>query len=200
MVVSSADSGDGKTVSAINVAAALALKNEVNVLLVDGDLRRGQIAALLGVPDTPGLTDVLVGTCSPEEVIVQAQQFPNLHILPAGARLSNPTELLDSPRWRALAQQLRSRFDYVILDTPPIGSVADYDLIETVSDGVLMVARPDFTNRSRCLKALSSIREHRLIGVILNCVEDWFLSRNSSYYSYGHSSKPENLQTFTRPV
>ena len=192
MVVSSVDSGDGKTTSSINVAAALALKSEVNVLLVDGDLRRGKIGTLLGLPETPGLTDVLAGTCSPEEAIVQAEQFPNLHILAAGTRQANPTELLDSPRWRALVQQFRKRFNYVILDTPPIGYLADYDLVQAVSDGVLVVARMDYTKRSRCLKALKSIPEERLIGVILNCVDEWFLGNKSrSYYSYAPDSKGE---------
>jgi capsular exopolysaccharide synthesis family protein len=189
MAVSSVDSGDGKTVTSVNVAAALALKNQTNVLLVDCDLRRGRIANLLGFPDTPGLTDLLSGSVSSGESIIQAQQFPNLHILPGGTRLANPTELLDSPQWRALCLQLRKQFDYVILDTPPIGSLADYDLIQAVADGILLVARPDYTNRTRCLNALNSISADRLIGVILNCVEDWFLSKSSSHYGYyGYSS------------
>ena len=191
MVVSSVDSGDGKTTSSINVAAALALKSEVNVLLVDADLRRGKICELLGIPEAPGLTDVLMGANSPEEAIVRAEQFPNLHILSAGSRQANPTELLDSPRWRALVQQFRKRFNYVILDTPPIGYLADYDLLQAASDGVLVVARLDYTNKTRCLKALKTIPEERLIGVILNCVEDWFLAKGSSYYSYSPSPKEE---------
>ena len=189
MAVSSVDSGDGKTETSVNVAAALALKNETRVLLVDCDLRRGHIAGLLGFPDTPGLTDLLSGSVTGGEAIIQAQQFPNLHILPGGTRLQNPTELLDSPQWRALCQQLRKEFDYVILDTPPIGSLADYDLIQAVADGILLVARPDYTNRTRCLNALNSISADRLIGVILNCVEDWFLAKSSSHYGYyGYSS------------
>jgi capsular exopolysaccharide synthesis family protein len=184
MVVSSVDPGDGKTVTSVNVAASLALKNQTNVVLVDCDLRRGHIAELLGFPDTPGLTDLLSGAVTSGEAIIQAQQFPNLHILPGGTRLANPTELLDSPQWRTLCQQLRKQFDYVILDTPPIGSLADYDLIHAVSDGVLLVARPDYTNRTRCLNALNSIPQERLLGVILNCVEDWFLSKSSSHYGY----------------
>lgn len=184
MAISSVDPGDGKTVTSINVAASLALKNETSVLLVDCDLRRGHIADLVGFPDSPGLTDVLTGSASPDQAIVRAQQFPNLHILPGGTRLANPTELLDSPQWRTLCQQFRKQFDYVILDTPPIGSLADYDLIQAAADGILLVARPDYTNRTRCLNALRNIPADRLIGVILNCVEDWFLAKNSSHYGY----------------
>jgi len=74
---------------------------------------------------------------------------------------------------------------------PHEARIADYDLLQTVSDGVLVVARLDYTNRTRCLKALKTIPEERLIGVILNCVEDWFLAKgsSSSYYSYSPSSK-----------
>jgi len=188
MAVSSVDSGDGKTVTSVNVAAALALKNDTKVLLIDCDLRRGRIAELVGFPETPGLTDVLTGAAI-GDAIVQTQQFPNLHILPGGARLANPTELLDSPQWHALCQQLRKQFDYVILDTPPIGALADYDLIQASADGILLVVRPDYTNRTRCLNAINSVSADRLIGVILNCVEDWFLSRSSSHYGYyGYSS------------
>jgi capsular exopolysaccharide synthesis family protein len=192
MAISSVDPGDGKTVTSINVAASLALKSETNVLLVDCDLRRGHIADLVGFPETPGLTDVLTGSASPSQAIVRAQQFPNLHILPGGTRLANPSELLDSPQWRSLCQQFRKQFDYVILDTPPIGSLADYDLIQAVSDGILLVARPDYTNRTRCLNALHSIPADRLIGVILNCVEDWFLAKSSSHYGYyAYSQSPK---------
>jgi capsular exopolysaccharide synthesis family protein len=189
LAVSSVDSGDGKTATSVNVASALALKNQTNVVLVDCDLRRGRIAELLGFPETPGLTDLLSGSVTMGEAIIQAQQFPNLHILPGGTRLANPTELLDSPQWRNLIQQLRKQFDYVVLDTPPIGSLADYDLIQAASDGILLVARPDYTNRTRCLNALNSIPQDRLIGVILKCVEDWFLSKSSSHYGYyGYST------------
>jgi protein-tyrosine kinase len=199
MVVSSVDSGDGKTVSAVNIAAALALKSDVNVLLIDGDLRRGKISDLLGLPNSPGLTDVMVGTQSPHEAIIQVEQFPNLHVLTAGTGLTNPTELLDSLRWRILVQELRKQFDYVVLDTPPIGSVADCDLIQAVSDGILLVARQDYTNRSRCMKAISSIPPERLLGVVLNCVEDWFLAKTASYYGYypdpkGPNSKPKSVK------
>jgi Mrp family chromosome partitioning ATPase len=120
IVISSVDSGDGKTVTSINLAATLALKSQVTVLLIDGDLRRGAIADLLGIPETPGLADVLGKTCSRADAIVQLEQFGNLHVLPAGTRLTNPTELLDSPQWQLLIQELRQDFEYIIVDSPPL--------------------------------------------------------------------------------
>ena len=182
IVVSSAGSGDGKTLSSINLSGALALKTEGNVLLVDADFRRCAVYQRLGLPASPGLSDVLAGTSTLEEALVRAEQFPNLYIIPAGAPSKSPTELLDSSRWRALAKVLRAAFQFVIVDSTPIAAVADYDLIEAVCDGVLLVARPDHTARKSCLQALAAIPKDKLVGVLLNCVPNWFLTRPHNYY------------------
>jgi capsular exopolysaccharide synthesis family protein len=147
IAISSAGSGDGKTTSAINIAGALALKQDMRVLMVEGDLRQGSISAQLGIEATPGLAEVLSGLCSLDEAIVQTENLPNLHILPGGRTLANPAELLDSPAWRAMAPDLRERFHFVVVDTTPIGVVADYDLIQAVCDGTVVVLRPDHTDR-----------------------------------------------------
>jgi capsular exopolysaccharide synthesis family protein len=185
VVISSAGSGDGKTVTAINLAGAMALKSEAEILLVDGDLRRSQIAPLLGIPNTPGLADVLGGHCQLEDAIVRLEQFPNLCILPGGKPTANPTELLDSNRWLVLCAAVREQFKYVIFDAPPIAAVADYELIQTHCDGVVLVVRPDHTDRKRCLEALKIVPKERLIGVVMNCVRDWFLWKTQDYYAYG---------------
>jgi protein-tyrosine kinase len=182
IAVCSVGAGDGKTVTSINVAAALALKSDTTVLLVEGDLRRGSIASLLGTPATPGLTDVLTGASSLSEAIIQTQQIPNLSILIGGTRLASPGEVLDSPRWQELVQHFRKLYDYVIVDTPPLGLVADCDLIQAVSDGIILVARVDHSARSRCKDALAKIPPERLIGVVLNCVDGSFLRRDQDYY------------------
>ena len=186
LVVSSAQTEDGKSVTAVNVAGCLALKEKTTVLLVDADLRRSSLAEMLGVPSAPGLADVLAGGSSLERAIVRLEPFSNLFFLPKGDRQGSPTELLDSTGWRAVSSALRKEFDYVVIDAPPIGLVADYDLVEAVSDGVILVIRPDHTNRALGLKALNSIHPDRLIGVVLNCAPDWFLARpfGHGYYHY----------------
>jgi capsular exopolysaccharide synthesis family protein len=189
IAISSIDPGDGKTTTAINVAAALALKSAIKVLLVDCDLRRGQIGTFLGIPNNPGLTDILSGTSSLNEAIVQVKQFPNLHVLVTGTPLSNPTEVLDSPDWRLLMRNLREHFDYVILDTPPIGLIADSELIHQVADGVVLVVRPDYTTRSRCLSTLATMSEKGLLGVVLNGVSKPYLGQGNSYYAYSPPAK-----------
>ncbi len=184
IVVSSAGSGDGKTVTSINIAGALALKSDVNVLLVDADFRRTSVAALLGLPDDPGLAGLLSGSCVLHEAVLRLGDFPNLWIVPAGQAEGHAAELLDSSRWRAACAQFREHFDFVIVDAPPVAAVADYDLVQAVCDGVIAVARPDHTNRTDCLATLASLPKEKLLGVVLNAAADWFLSKTHGYYYY----------------
>ena len=190
MVVSSAGAGDGKTVSAINIAGALSLRDNANVLLIDGDFRRANVSLLLGLPAEPGLANVLSGSCSLQEGIIRAEQFPNLYVLPAGGSDVNPAELLDTEQWKALCSTVRERFNFVIIDAPPVAAVADYELIQASCDGVIVVVRPDHTDRTLCNKAFELIPEEKTIGVVLNCAYEWFLWKTQeSYYYYGSSGK-----------
>lgn len=192
LVISSASPSDGKTLTAINMAGALALKGEGNVVLVDADLRLSAVEERLGFPTGPGLTDVLTGSATLDEALIRAEQFPKLYILRAGTVPRNPTELLGSFRWRSLCDALRASFRYVVMDSPPIGAVADYELIQAVCDGVLLVIRPDHTGRKICMRAIQTIPGDKFIGVLLNCVPEWFgrKSHYSSYYgAYGGVSK-----------
>ncbi len=186
IVVSSPTSGDGKTVTAINLAAVLALKRDAQVLLVDADLRRRDVHKVMGLPEQPGMGDVLSGKCSLDQAVLQLKEFPNLWVLPAGAATRNPAELLESSRWGALMAACRERFTYVIVDATPVAAVADFELVEVACDGVILVVRPDHTGRKACVKALESVTKDKLIGTVLNCVEDWFLwkPQGSGYY-YG---------------
>lgn len=185
IVVSSASPGDGKSVTAINLAGALSLKSDANVLLVDTDFRRSTIAKTLGVPPSPGLSDVLTGSQKLDDVIIRAEQLPNLRILSAGESESNPAELLDSPAWLGTIQELRAQFEYVVLDSPPIRAVADYELIQAVADGVVVVVRPDHTKRTIFDEALKTLPSEKLLGVVMNCVADWFVTKQQHYgYAY----------------
>jgi capsular exopolysaccharide synthesis family protein len=186
IAISSPQMGDGKSVTAVNVAGALALKDEISVLLVDADFRRSALAGLFDVPASPGLTEVLSGESSLEEAIMSLQfGATKLYFLSAGRRTKNPAELLGSKRWALFCAEIRKRFEYCIIDTCPVGVVADYDLVQFAADGVVLVARPDHTNRKDFLTALQSVPKEKLIGVITNCVPNWFLARpRGHYYSY----------------
>jgi protein-tyrosine kinase len=183
IVVSSASSGDGKTVTAINLAASFALKESARVLLVDGDFRRSRISEVLGIHGK-GIQDVLNGSSELESVLVRAEEIPNLFLLCAGESVENGSELLDSERWQALIRQIRPHFSNVIFDAPPIAALADYELLQLACDGVVVVVRPDHTERAGCLNALKTIPGRKLLGVVLNAVEDWCLWKppNCGYY------------------
>jgi capsular exopolysaccharide synthesis family protein len=188
ILLSSPASGDGKSITAINAAAALSLKSDAHVLLLDADFRRSSIHTQLGLPEAPGLAEVLKGASRVEDALVRTQEFPNLFVLSAGVPPPNPVELLDSTNFEAFCAQIRSRFRYLVMDSPPVGAVADYDLIQAACDGVVLVVRPDHTNRQLYEKALKIVPRSKFLGVVLNCVPDWSLARHGGfdyYYSGG---------------
>ena len=132
----------------------------------------------------PGLSDVLSGRATLDDALVRTKELSNLWILAAGEDIENPAELLDSQRWRALIDEVRSRFSYIVLDATPVAAVADYELVQIVSDGVIVVARPDHTERKHCLEVIASVPKEKSLGLILNCVEDWFLWKTPTYGYY----------------
>ena len=184
IAVSSAGSGDGKTVSAINIAGVMSLRDDAMVLLADADFRRRGVSSQLGLPAEPGLATVLSGACSLQQAIVRVEQFPNLYILPAGRCEGNPAELLDSDGWKRLCATVRERFSMVIVDGPPIAAVADYELIQDCCDGVVAVVRPDHTDRTLFQRAFDLIPESKRLGVVVNCTSKWFLWKTHESYYY----------------
>ena len=176
IVISSPAPGDGKSVTAINTAGALALESEAAVLLVDADLRKPALHKQLGLPQSPGLADVLAGACALEDALVHTKEFPNLYAMSSGTTSANLVELLDSKQWRAVCTRLRGMFRYVIIDSPPVAAVADYALIQDVCDGVILVVRPYWTNRNLCRQALDLVPKGKFLGVLLNRVPDWPLA------------------------
>jgi len=187
ILISSTGPADGKSITAINLAGVLSLKSEANVLLLDCDFRRSSIHLHLGSPKTPGLAEVLAGTSTLEDAIVGTEELPKLFILPSGKPAGNPAELLDSARWTATVTALRAQYQYIIVDSPPFAAVADYDLLQMAADGVVIVVRPDQSNRGLCEKALGAIPREKLIGVVMNCVPKFFLNRSQGYgYGYGY--------------
>lgn len=184
-VITSPGIGDGKTLTVVNLAAALALKSAERTLLVDADLRRAGVHKVLRVPLEPGLADVLTGTCRLEEALFVAEELPGLYVLTAGRPNSNPTELLASPRWQALTEAARRQFAHVIVDSPPAEIVADYDLIAAACDAVVLVVRPDHTNRTQTLVTIDKLRP-KLTGVLINAAPEWFLWRKSVDHGYNY--------------
>jgi capsular exopolysaccharide synthesis family protein len=184
ILVSSSMPGDGKTVSAINLAAALSLQDDMRVLLLDCDFRRSSATKLLGLAPTPGLGEILRNEASVEESLVRIHQFPNLYVLPPGRTSPGPAELLTSARWQSLMELCRAEFRFVVFDAPPIGSVAEYESLQLACDGMVLVVRQDHTNRQLWRRALETVPKEKQIGVILNCAQNWFLWKTNSYHYY----------------
>jgi capsular exopolysaccharide synthesis family protein len=184
IAISSPMPGDGKTTTAINTAAILALKEGSQVLLIDGDLRQQGVGRAIGLKTEYGLSDVIAGKCALQAAVVRTEKIPGLLVLTAGAAAINPAELLDSDSFRALVSTLKAQFSYIVFDTTPVTAVADFKLVQQVSDGFVLVVRPGHTNRSEFQKALEIEPRQKLLGVVINAFQEWFLYRHPGGYYY----------------
>ena len=186
MIVTSAFPQEGKSVTASSLAAAFAHQG-VRTLLVDCDLRRPKLHELFGVPQEPGLTDLLAGRVQRGEA-VRKTAVPRLSLLTAGAIPHNPTELLGGGRMRSLVRKLPEGIDLLIADTPPLLAAADAAALAVKVDAVLLVVRAGRTARGALQQAVDQLEAigARIGGVILNDPERE-VSRYGDYYSaYGY--------------
>lgn len=182
IAVSSASPNDGKTITAINLAGILAKASDTRMILIDTDMRRPSVANALGIPASPGLADVLAGTCSLQDAIVEIEDFPGLYVLPSGDAQKNPAELLASERWTRSMTKLREQFTAIVCDTTPVAAVADFNLVKQAADGLILVVRPDNTNRAALNGALAIEPRSNFLGVVVNASEDWFLWQKKGNY------------------
>lgn len=190
-LISSAFHGEGKTVTAVNLAVALAQDLTKKVCLVDCDLRGGNIHQLLNTELSPGLSDIMAnGTAS--EAVFQNSKIENLSVVTRGEIPSNPSELLGSKRMKRLLEELKSSFDYIILDAPPSISITDASILGAQTDGVVLVVQAQRTQAPSVRQAQELLRQARakVIGFVLTHV-DHYSPRYYSYY-YHYRKKEEN--------
>ncbi len=171
ILVTSPCAGDGKSVTSLNLALAMAQEFHRRVLLVDADLRDPSLHRLLGIPGRPGLSEILAGTATPDEAMVTLADC-RLTVLPAGSPVDRPTELLGSAEMRRLVDTLRTQFDRVIFDTPPAVPLADVGVLAPLADGVLLVVRAGQTPRPAIDRAVEDISPERILGLVLNDVPE----------------------------
>ena len=169
IMVTSALPGDGKTLTAANLALTLSESYRRNVLLVDADLRRPALHDIFRVPNVAGLTEGLT-TAEPEPLNV-LRITETLTLLPAGRAQSDPMGILTSPRMRYALEEARSRFDWVVVDTAPVGLLADAGIVATLMDGALFVVRAGKTPYGAVNKAIEALGRDRVLGVVLNGAE-----------------------------
>ena len=164
-------SGEGKSITSLNLAISFAEAGH-RVLLIDGDLRRPSLARLLIEKATPGLSNVLAGLCSEQEAI-RKEVYPNLDIMLSGELPPNPSELLGSSRMSQLIENMSKLYDYILVDTAPVGIVSDACVVANVMDGVLFVVHQHTAEKeyvSRGVKQLE-FSGARLMGFVFNGVD-----------------------------
>ena len=188
LVITSAVPGEGKTMSSTNLAVALAQTGR-NTLIIDADLRRPRVASTLGLDPAVGLTTALVGKTEIHDAI-QVHEPSGLHVLASGAKPPNPTEILQSKITQDLIKRLRSSYDMVIIDAPPLLPVADASVLSTLSDGVIIVVRHGKTTKDQVQEAINRLQQvgGRLYGVVVNMVAKRAVG--SYYYYYYEESTP----------
>ncbi len=187
IVMTSTVAGEGKTTTTANLALVLA-QSEASVCLVEGDLRRPRLLEYLGMEGAVGLTDVLIGRMELTDVLQPFGQH-ELAVLGAGQTPPNPSELLGSPAMRQLLQELSKKFDYVLIDAPPLLPVTDAVVLSTLAGGAVLVAGTGLVTKDQFSTALESLEavNGRILGVVLNRIP-----RNAhaaGYYDYRYEHR-----------
>ena len=185
IVVTSASPAEGKTFTAVNLALTQA-QLESPVLLADLDLRRPVVHNLFQCERSPGFSDFLLAE-KPLEECVRRIAGTNLYFLPAGTSVKNPLELLNMRHVRQTLDGLRKIFNWVILDTPPLLFSADANLLSTLTDGTLMVVRIGSTTYDNVIRAMQTLCENNVLGIVANGARAGELYSKYTYYY----SKPE---------
>ena len=205
VVVSSSIPREGKTSTAANLAIVLA-ETATSVLLVDADLRRPGIASFLGIDGSVGLSDVLSETVPLKEAVQQWGPTGDLHVLPSGSPVSNPSELLGSSGMEKLIARFEADYEMVVIDSPPLLPVTDPAVLGSMAGGVILVVSADGrTTRDDLAQAVSNLQavEARLLGVVVNKARK--SGRKHSYYDYyslaaepGKRGLPKTKRRFLR--
>ncbi|CAH1206826.1 Tyrosine-protein kinase YwqD [Paenibacillus plantiphilus] len=181
LMVTSANPKEGKTTTINNLAVAYA-QTEKSVLLVDADLRKPTAHGTFQISNRCGLTHVLTGKATTNEALKKTH-IPNLHIMPSGSIPPNPSELLGSRKMDQLLEELRSKYDHVLIDTPPVLAVSDAQIMASRCDGVLLVVNARSVKRQQVVKARDALQfvQARIVGVALNQTAN---RDRSNYYEY----------------
>jgi len=172
---------EGKSLITINLSLILAQTGE-RVLLVDGDMRKPRVHKAFGLDDSKGLSTLLTGHSDIKEVIFESV-IPNIYLLPAGPKPPNPAELLGSEKMGEVIRELRKKFEFIIIDSPPLIAVTDAAVLSTLVDGVVLILKAGQTTKELAKRAAKTLKDvnAKIVGAILNDVD---LERDRYYYYY----------------
>lgn len=202
IMTTSAYPEDGKTTVTVNLALMFAL-SDAKVILIDADIRKGRVAKYFKRKSAPGLSDCLSGQNTLDEVIHQSHVNENLSYITCGTHSPKPYELLESNEMKELLAELRTRYDYVIIDTPPVLLISDALAITPITDGTVLVCRHNVSYVSDVTRALNTLQfaKANVLGIVVNDYKapatgkfyggyKKYYYYNSYGYSYG-STNPE---------
>jgi receptor protein-tyrosine kinase len=164
------------------------------VLLADFDFRRPSVDKIFGITGVPGITDYLLGKVHVRDIFHRLADT-NLYLLAAGESVPNPLELLNLPECAALLEALRDHFDWVIVDSPPLLFAADGNLLATMADGTILVVRIGETTYDSVTRAMQSLCENNILGVVVNGADRGELYNKYSYYKNYYYETENRIQT-----
>ena len=182
ILVTSSDKNEGKTTTVSNLAVSFANLNK-KVLLIDCDLRNASIHKMFRLNNIYGLTDILAKDRAVDKCI-QKTELENLYVLTAGSTPPNPAEILSSEKMKNLIEDLKNIYDYIFIDTPPIGLVTDAGVLSSFIDGVVLVVKSESVEKKyleETKKKLDAV-DARILGAILNSYKSE--QKDYNYYSY----------------
>lgn len=182
ILVTSSDKNEGKTTTVSNLAVSFANLNK-KILLIDCDLRNASIHKMFRLNNIYGLTDILAKDRAVDKCI-QETELENLYVLTAGATPPNPAEILSSEKMKNLIEDLKNIYDYIFIDTPPIGLVTDAGALSSFIDGVVLVVKSESIEKKyleETKKKLDAV-DARILGAILNSYKSE--QKDYDYYSY----------------
>lgn len=182
IVVTSSEPGEGKTVTSGNLALVLA-QGENKVLLIDCDMRKPSIHKNFRISNESGLAELLLHKKTMEDVAWKYND--NLTLIPAGKIPPNPSEMLGSKAMGTFLDEMKKHFDYIIIDTPPLGAVTDAQILSTKVDGTILVVKAGSTKKDVVMNSVNLVKKvnGNLIGTVLNGVDN---TKNKYYYYYGN--------------
>jgi len=178
--ITSSIAGEGKTITCAQLGRSLASTGRKKVLLVDVDIRKADLTHGMGERRTPGLTEYLLGGSTLQQII-RSTQVPNLFLVTSGTEVNSPADLLAGDKFKLFLQEIRTSYDMILLDTPPVLPVADTPTIRDLTDGFLFVYRVGFTPYTMLRQAMEELGEKNVLGAVLNGVE---VASDSYYRKY----------------
>ncbi len=189
MVVTSSSPQEGKSMSVLCLGTTIAQSGK-RVLLLDTDMRRPRLHRAFGVPNDVGVSSLVVGEATLDQA-VKTTEVPNLFLLPCGPIPPNPSELLHTRAFQDLLEAAKQKFDWIILDSPPINAVTDAVVLATLTDGVVLVVKAALTPRNLAAQAVRSLQDvnAKVFGAILNGVDfndPKFGGYYTAYQRYGY--------------